>query len=55
MPGELPMPPAMVGKISASGPNVNASNLTKLINEEKVTVAIGIPTIWEELLLLRRR
>ena len=42
---------AMVGsKLVLPGPNVNASNLTRLINEEKVTVAIGIPTIWEELL-----
>ena len=40
----------MVGcRLILPGPT-NAVNLTKLINEEKVTVSIGIPTIWDEIL-----
>ena len=35
---------SMVGcRLILPGPNVNAVNLTKLINEEKITVSIGIP------------
>lgn len=42
---------SMVGcRLILPGPNVNAVNLIKLINEEKVTVSIGIPTIWDEIL-----
>ena len=41
----------MVGcRLILPGPNVNAGNLTELINEEKITVSIGIPTIWDEIL-----
>ena len=42
---------SMVGcRLILPDPNVNAVNLIKLINEEKITVSIGIPTIWDEIL-----
>ena len=38
---------AMVGaKLVMPGPGLDGANLTKMINQEKVTLMAGVPTIW---------
>ena len=39
----------MVGtKLILPGPNIDGKSLINIINEEKVSISVGIPTIWEE-------
>ena len=47
----LPFATAMVGaRLILPGPSLDGPSLIKLINDEEVTVSIGVPTIWEEVL-----
>ena len=47
----LPFATAMVGaRLILPGPSLDGPSLVKLINDEEVTVSIGVPTIWEEVL-----
>jgi len=42
---------AMVGcKLVFPGPDLDGASLVKLINDEKVSLALGVPTIWQGLL-----
>src|SRR4029077_10375974 len=43
----FPYAAAMVGcKLGLPGPHLDPESLLELINQEKVTVAAGVPTIW---------
>ncbi len=47
----VPYAAAMVGsKLAMPGPGLDGDSLVKLIETEKVTVAAGVPTIWQGLL-----
>ncbi len=47
----LPFATAMVGaRLVLPGPSLDGPSLLSLINEERITVSIGVPTIWEEVL-----
>ena len=40
---------SMVGtKLILPGPNIDGKSLINIINDEKVSISVGIPTIWEE-------
>jgi 3-(methylthio)propionyl---CoA ligase len=48
----VPYAAAMVGtKLVMPGPGLDGDSLVKLIDGEKVTVALGVPTIWQGLLI----
>ncbi|WP_323784593.1 long-chain-fatty-acid--CoA ligase [Thalassovita sp.] len=44
------MAPAAGSKLVLPGPNLDGDSLVKLIDQEKVTLALGVPTIWMGLL-----
>ena len=45
----------MVGsRLILPGPNLDGQSLIELMNEEGVTMALAIPTIWEEVLEILR-
>jgi len=47
----VPYSAAMIGaKLALPGPNLDGNSLVKLIDAEKVTLALGVPTIWQGLL-----
>ncbi len=47
----VPYVAAMVGcKLAMPGPGLDGPSLVKLIDEEQVTLALGVPTIWQGLL-----
>lgn len=47
----IPYATAMIGSsLVMPGPNLDGNSLLKLIDEEQVTVALGVPTIWQGLL-----
>lgn len=47
-----PYAAAMVGaRLTMPGPNLDGMSLAKLIESEHVTIALGVPTIWQNLLL----
>ncbi len=47
-----PYAAAMVGcKLVLAGPGLDGDSLIRLIDGEKVTVALGVPTIWQGLLI----
>lgn len=47
----VPYSAAMVGaKLALPGPNLDGDSLVKLIDAEEVTLALGVPTIWQGLL-----
>ena len=48
----VPYITAMVGaKLVLPGPGLDGQSLVKLIDSESVTIALGVPTIWQGLLL----
>lgn len=51
----IPYASAMVGsRLILPGPNLDGQSLIGLMNEEGVTMALAIPTIWEEVLEILR-
>jgi 3-(methylthio)propionyl---CoA ligase len=47
----IPYAAAMIGaRLVLPGPGLDGDSLIKLIEDEKVTVALGVPTIWQGLL-----
>ena len=47
----IPYAAAMTGaKLVMPGPGLDGDSLIKLIDGEKVTIALGVPTIWQGLL-----
>lgn len=47
----IPYAAAMVGaKLVLPGPGLDGDSLARLIDDEGVTVALGVPTIWQGLL-----
>ncbi|MFQ5622228.1 MAG: long-chain-fatty-acid--CoA ligase [Paracoccaceae bacterium] len=47
----VPYSAAMMGsRLILPGPGLDGERLLRLINEEKVTIAFGVPTIWQGLL-----
>ncbi len=47
-----PFAAAMVGtKLVLAGPGLDGDSLIKLIDDEQVTLALGVPTIWQGLLV----
>ena len=51
----IPYASAMVGsRLILRGPNLDGQSLIELMNEEGVTMALAIPTIWEEVLEILR-
>ena len=52
----IPYAAAMVGcTIVLPGPNLDGDSLVSLIDEYKVTVALGVPTIWQGLLTAAKK
>lgn len=52
----IPYIAAMVGaRLVMPGPNLDGASLAKLLNDEKVNVAFGVPTIWMGLLAALRQ
>ena len=46
-----PYAAAMAGtKLVMPGPHLDGESLTKLMNEEKVTISAGVPTVWQGLI-----
>ena len=51
----VPYASAMVGcRLVLPGPNLDGHSLIELMNQERVTMALAIPTIWEEVLEILR-
>jgi fatty-acyl-CoA synthase len=52
----IPYAAAMVGaKFVMPGPGLDGDSLVKLIDDEKVTTALGVPTIWQGLLVAAQK
>ncbi|MEG0344180.1 MAG: long-chain fatty acid--CoA ligase [Acinetobacter sp.] len=52
----IPYAAAMVGcSVVLPGPNLDGDSLADLIDNHKVTVALGVPTIWQGLLAAAKR
>ena len=52
----IPYAAAMTGtKLVMPGPGLDGDSLLSLIDEQKVTLALGVPTIWQMLLVAARR
>ena len=52
----VPYAAAMVGSsVVLPGPNLDGDSLVDLIDNYKVTVALGVPTIWQGLLAAAKK